>query len=309
MRESLLRSGIQRKKVSAVEGEPPKQITRTESDLIGAAYGLASSLPGIAQDFVERRRLGSRDHGELWYIEDFLGFSRAVAAKRTGEEQPRPGYDPRIFIPFFGADGQMYAAQGRALLEGQAPKYLTVLVDESKPKLYNFENVDVLQRVYVFEGPIDSMFLPNSVAMAGASASAAARDFVKCLGDAVFVFDRDFAYNPHVRKAVKAAVDKGFRVFVHPPEWGRSKDVNDYVIETGASRDGLVSLIDGCSYTGVVASARLAAFKKKGTDVERGAVEARPRGGRHPLRSKKFEPVLPRKDGKILRRALRLRGE
>ena len=73
---------------------------------------------------------------------------------------------PRLVIPFYDEDGKVFAAQGRAFGK-ETPKYLTVKFDD-KPKIFGLERVDWSKRVYVVEGPIDSLFLPNALAVAGA---------------------------------------------------------------------------------------------------------------------------------------------
>lgn len=35
------------------------------------------------------------------------------------------------------------------------------------PLIYNIQNVDKTKTIYVTEGPIDSLFLPNSIAVGG----------------------------------------------------------------------------------------------------------------------------------------------
>ena len=39
------------------------------------------------------------------------------------------------------------------------------------PKLYGLDKVNLTEKIYVVEGPIDSMFIDNSIAMAGADAT------------------------------------------------------------------------------------------------------------------------------------------
>jgi len=248
-------------------------------------YGLVkTNLPQIAEDFIEKRGLRKRDHGEIWYIEDFFGLSAFVnSIKDKKPELKAKGFDPRIFIPFFDNDGILYAAQGRALYETQSPKYLTVLPNESKPKLYNVFSVDKNSTIYVLEGPIDSMFVKNSVATAGSNSTESVRQFLSEVNKKVYVFDRDFSYNWDVRIAMKKAVSNGETVFIHPPEFGSCKDINDYVLKTGATCEEITDMIDKNSFSGVVAAARMAVFRSREGDGRR--QKARYSSSRRPLRS------------------------
>ena len=74
---------------------------------------------------------------------------------------------PRLIIPFFDTTGKLFAFQGRAFGKEQ-PKYLTVKLDEKKQKIFGLERVNFTQEVKIVEGPIDSFFISNCVAAAGA---------------------------------------------------------------------------------------------------------------------------------------------
>ena len=51
------------------------------------------------------------------------------------------------------------------------------MIDETQPKVYGLENVDFNKTVYVVEGPFDSTFVENSIAMCGADVSLASLGF------------------------------------------------------------------------------------------------------------------------------------
>jgi DNA primase len=74
---------------------------------------------------------------------------------------------PRLIIPFFDTTGKLFAFQGRAFGNEQ-PKYLTIKLDENKQKIYGLERVNFTKQVKIVEGPIDSLFISNSLAAAGA---------------------------------------------------------------------------------------------------------------------------------------------
>ena len=80
------------------------------------------------------------------------------------------GKEPRLVIPFFDKDNQLIGAQGRALQESKI-RYVTVKVHEDAPKVFGLERWNSDQHTYLVEGPIDSLFLPNCLAMAGADMS------------------------------------------------------------------------------------------------------------------------------------------
>ena len=83
---------------------------------------------------------------------------------------------PRLVIPFFNKKDEVVAVQGRSLSmkdEFNARttlRYITVKSDKSIERLwYGMWRANPKKRVYVVEGPLDSMFIDNTVAMVGAA--------------------------------------------------------------------------------------------------------------------------------------------
>lgn len=75
-------------------------------------------------------------------------------------------YKNRLIIPFFDHNGKIYYWQGRALKDEMIPKYLSRLGDQFN-NIYNYYNVDKDKEVIILEGPIDSEFVENSIALTG----------------------------------------------------------------------------------------------------------------------------------------------
>ena len=78
-------------------------------------------------------------------------------------------YRNRMIIPFYDKKNSIYYYQARDLV-GSSPKYLNRKLGKDEA-LYNYHNVDKSKPVIVFEGPIDSMFVDNAVAVMGLSFS------------------------------------------------------------------------------------------------------------------------------------------
>ena len=75
------------------------------------------------------------------------------------------GDHPRMVIPFRDSNGDIFAYQGRAFGK-EKPKYITIILDESVPKIFGLDRVDTSRDIFVMEGPIDSLFIENSIAVA-----------------------------------------------------------------------------------------------------------------------------------------------
>jgi transcription elongation factor Elf1 len=125
----------------------------------------------------------------------------------------------RIVFPFRNASRKIIGYTGRTI-DGSEPKYAAVKVDPD-PSPFGAHRVDASRTVYVVEGPIDSLFLKNAVAMGTAS-----RDVP--YDDRVLVFDNE-PRNEQIVAIVRRAIDRGERVVVWPPNFPH-KDINDIVM-------------------------------------------------------------------------------
>jgi len=74
-------------------------------------------------------------------------------------------YRNRLIIPFYDDKGKIYYYQGRSLYDYMTPKYLSRAGNYNS--IYNYYLVDREKPVTVLEGPIDSIFVENSVAVTG----------------------------------------------------------------------------------------------------------------------------------------------
>jgi len=99
------------------------------------------------------------------------------------------------------------------------------MLDETKPEVYGLESVDLKETFYVFEGPIDSMFIRNSIAMAGSSLD---RLLEPHKSKAVMVFDNEPS-NKEIVNAIEKYIQNGYSVAIWPDHI-QQKDVNDMVL-------------------------------------------------------------------------------
>ena len=74
--------------------------------------------------------------------------------------------EPRIIIPMYDTQKNLIGFQGRSLIPNSV-KYITVMLDEEAPKIYGLDTIDTEKPIYIVEGPFDSTFVENAVAMCG----------------------------------------------------------------------------------------------------------------------------------------------
>ena len=130
--------------------------------------------------------------------------------------------DPRIVIPLV-RNNVLIGLQGRSL-DRNPIKYLTIMFDEDAPKVYGLDTIDKELPVYIVEGPFDSTFLPNSVAMCGSDGEI--RDLEG--SDKVYVYDNE-PRNKEIVSRIGRVIERGGKVVIWPSNV-KEKDLNDMVL-------------------------------------------------------------------------------
>jgi hypothetical protein len=149
--------------------------------------------------------------------------------------------------------------QGRSF-KPDGIRYITIIFDDTKPKIYGLDEADFSRKLYVTEGPIDSMFISNSIAMAG---SDGVRVIDEMAGEykqnVVFVYDNE-PRNKDICAIMDKVIDKGYNI-VFWPDTIQQKDINDMVL-AGMSPTDIKLVIDTNTYNGLQAKMKMVAWKK-----------------------------------------------
>lgn len=190
------------------------------------------------KQLVTTRMIPNPYHAKMFFVPNFFAWSNQVVPGKFSKATEH--YDePRLLIPFFNKDKQMHAFQGRSLDPKSKTRYITIVNDESVPRVYGLDEVDFDKKYYVFEGPIDSMFVPNSIATAGGDLVSTVKDFPK--KNMVVVYDNE-PRSAETRKKLDKAIINGYSVCIWPSNL-EHKDVNDMVMG-GLSVDFVRYIID-----------------------------------------------------------------
>ena len=209
--------------------EPPKPI-RTVNDPLKDLVKI-SALPfnHSCKKYVVSRQIPSHFHHKLFYCDKFMEWTNTIIPGKFSKSALI--YDgPRLIIPFLDKNNKMFGYQGRALNPNDQIRYISIMVDESVPKLFGLDTLDVNRRFYVFEGPIDSMFIPNSIAALGSRIDTVIEkvDFPK--QNCVIVYDNQ-PRNKDVIKNMLHAVRRGYNICVWPNSPDDKLDINDLILQ------------------------------------------------------------------------------
>lgn len=206
--------------------------------------------------YVMDRKIPPEYHYKLFVTDAFCAYVNTLIPGKFSDGALAHD-EPRLVIPFINRESKVHALQGRSMSAGSKSKYITIVLDESAPKIYGLDELRA-GKTYVLEGPIDSMFLPNAIATAGGDLRAA--QSVCSIEDMIVVYDNERRSRETAQKMGKAA-RQGFKVCFWP-ENVVYKDVNDMVRYGNMSRDQLVSVIDANTYSGLRAEMELSRWKR-----------------------------------------------
>ena len=216
----------------------------------------------VCKQFVTMRHIPKKFHEVLYYTKNFGAYMKLL--------DPEPKYtefvgaEPRLVIPFFNKAGDVVGAQGRSLSlkdevnARQTLRYITVKADKSIERLwYGMWRANPKKRVYVVEGPIDSMFVPNTIAMVGSGAleHIPAR-FANT--DMVYALDNE-PRNLQIIKYNEKLISQGKTVCIWPSDI-IDKDINDMIYRMSAKE--IKKLIDDNSVSGLQATMRLNQWRR-----------------------------------------------
>jgi DNA primase len=188
-----------------------KPIFKKKLDLPKASDNL------IAKQYLEKRLLNPEkfyfaDKFQAWTNTQKSTFSRIVRD------------ESRIVIPLHTREGEIFGFQGRSLGPSNV-KYITVILDESIPKVYGLDEVSTDETIYVTEGPFDSTFVKNAIAMCG---SDILLDSLNLGDDIVYVLDNE-PRNKEICNRISKLIDGGKKVVIWPKAV-QQKDINDMVL-------------------------------------------------------------------------------
>ena len=196
-----------------------------------------------AKKYLKDRKL---DPTKFYYTDRFKQWTNTL--KPTFDDVR---YDePRIIIPLIYLN-TVVGFQGRSLGPSKV-KYITVMINDDAPKIYGLDNIRRDAPVFITEGPFDSTFIRNSIAMCGADADVSRWG----VSNPVYVYDNE-PRSPEIVRRIETAIASKQSVVIWPsniPE----KDINDMVL---AGHD-VQSVVESNVYSGLQAQLQFNTWKR-----------------------------------------------
>ena len=196
-----------------------------------------------ANEYLVKRKLNPY---KFYYADKFKSWTNSL--KDVFDDTTKD--EPRIIIPLFYQD-TLVGFQGRALGPSKV-KYITVMLNDDAPKIYGLDEVQKDKTVYITEGPFDSTFVCNAIAMCGADADISNWG----ISNPVWIYDNE-PRNVEIVRRISKTIDSGNKVVIWPTTT-KEKDINEMVL----SGLDVQSVIESNTYSGLEAKLKFTTWKK-----------------------------------------------
>jgi len=200
--------------------------------------------------YIEQRKIPTDQHWKLYYTPKFNAWVNSIIPNKFDPKIPD---EPRLIIPFRDNEGNVYGVSARGF-NPKGLRYITIMFDETKPKIFGLDTVDFTKRYYIVEGAIDSLFVENSIAMAGADGNTSNLSNIE---NAVFVFDNE-KRNKEIHKQIEKLIRAGNSICIWPSNI-EQKDINDMILN---GIQNVKDIIDKNTYKGLEASLKFMSWRK-----------------------------------------------
>jgi len=203
----------------------------------------ASEIPA-AKNYLEKRKI---DSTKFYYASKFKEWVNTK--KKTFDYIKKD--ESRIIIPMYDTERNLIGFQGRSLIPNSV-KYITIMLNDDAPKIYGLDKINDSKPIYITEGPFDSTFVENSVAMCGSDID------IRTFGwsNYIWIYDNE-PRNREIVTRISKTIDRGDKVIIWPSQID-DKDINDMVL----SGHDIMSVLKSNTYSGLEAQVQFNNWKK-----------------------------------------------
>lgn len=222
-------------------------------DLVSRIDLLPKNHPAVK--WVANRQIPEHQYNLFYFTSEWKGLTNLV--KPDTYKRVEPEY--RLVIPIYNENGTFSCMQGRAL--GNVDKnqrYLTVKPSDDANKIYGLERIKPNETVWYFEGPIDSVFIPNSLAIVGGAMSVKEAPHKE---QRVWVLDNEPRSRDTIDRLDKL-IDEGEKVVVWLDSPWSSKDINDMIVKENATSEQILSFLKSNISSGLSAKRKLSEWRR-----------------------------------------------
>lgn len=206
--------------------------------------------------YILNRKIPRKFHNDIWVTTNFHKYVNNFVVGKFKKSLENKN-EKRIIFPLRYYDGTIFGINARSLERNNSSKYITIKFDVNKPKFFGLDRIDINKHKYVVEGPIDSFFIDNCVAMVGTDGNL----------QSLFGDNRNFTLildnqprNEQVINKYKKYISLGYQLVIWPNVF-EGKDINDYVL-SGGRYQKLKQIIEENTFVGLQAEIQFNRWRK-----------------------------------------------
>lgn len=242
-----------------------QDITETQVETSWSNYQIPLSLLDQKHPQVQyciSRKIPSKQLDRIYFTENLdelvrLGFGITDKYIRDGKSVIQS--TAKIVFLITDGDGEIEGIQARSIGKKE---FITLMFDTNFPKIYGLGDNDPNKPTFVFEAAFCSLFIPNALALLGATAPKKLEEFVN-KEKVILVFDNECRSQDTVKR-IESAIKDGYKIAFWPPGFPH-KDLNDYMKDSfNPNLKELMTSLSKETYSGVRALAKLSNWKRVG---------------------------------------------
>jgi hypothetical protein len=218
-----------------------------------------SQLPPYhpAWKYVNSRKIPPIYHAIFRWNPSFMEWTNSLIPGKFSKDALKHD-EGRIVIPFFNTHNHFFAYTGRSLSPMAEVRYITIVLNDEELLLFGTNKVDITKPIKVVEGPIDSTFLNNCIALAGSNINS----LTKLAPSDTFILALDNEPRASETKhKITRAIDQGFRVVIWPDNI-KEKDINNMVL-AGYSPDHIEYIMMSNVFEGLEARMKVEEWSRR----------------------------------------------
>lgn len=236
------------------EKQEKKKEVLIEGTPLETLYKISELVPTHpTREYVASRMIPPAYYEKLYAVDEFKHW---VEKFMPGKFENMKTDEPRLVIPFYNKKNSLIGFQGRSLKPLSLNRYITIMMGNS-PKVFGWDEVDDSDLFYVLEGPIDSMFVDNSIAMIGSSVPL--KELNLRDNNAIFVYDNQ-PRNPEIVNKISRKIKEGYMVALLPDSF-KHKDINDAIL-AGYTTTDISNMLASNRFKGLEAELKFSHWRK-----------------------------------------------
>jgi len=228
-------------------------------------FNILKSLPKISdldknhivRKYLENRKIPTKYLYNLFYVDKFKEYTNTFLPDKF---KTLDNDEPRIIFPLTSQNGDIIGYQGRSLDKSSKIRYITIILNEYYPKIYGLSEIDTNYKIYVTEGPIDSMMLDNAIASCGGAIISELEKLNILKHKFIIIYDNE-PRNPDVVRNIRKTIEHGYSTFLWPSDL-HFKDLNEWYCNSAVSFNTIKKTIDSNVYSGLNAELRFSQWRK-----------------------------------------------